>query len=68
MREALVNAVVNSAKVSKDTSLSDLTQVAETVDLVTSNPNQNSDKVVVRTYIYTLFVFDPEDPSGPGFE
>ena len=47
LREKLAIAVVDSAKVSEETSLSDVTQFASTLTAVTNKPEQNTEKIVV---------------------
>lgn len=48
LREKLAIAVVDSAEVSDDTSLSDVAQFASTLTAVTNKPEQNTDKVVEK--------------------
>ena len=47
LREKLAIAVVDSAKVSEETSLSDVAQFASTLTAVTNKPEQNTEKIVV---------------------
>ena len=47
LREKLAIAVVDSAKVSEETSLSDVAQFASTLTAVTNKPEQNTEKMVV---------------------
>ncbi|KAL9957163.1 hypothetical protein ACROYT_G038767 [Oculina patagonica] len=46
LREKLVDALLQTQTVSKETSLSDVAQLSSTLTTVTSNPEQNSDRVV----------------------
>lgn len=47
LREKLAIAVVDSAEVSEETSLSDVAQFASTLTAVTNKPEQNTEKMVV---------------------
>ena len=53
LREKLVEAVVGNAKVSEETSLSDVAQFASTLTAVTNKPEQNTEKMVVSTLFIT---------------